>query len=95
MSAQPVLLIHGGAWAMPDDAVAAHEDGIARHRAQEGERPNCDLDSLEPLEAADEQKKPVVAVADLAARISARISRSAMTKGSLPIHWCAATPTAR
>src|ERR1700733_9132729 len=29
MSVQPVLLIHGGAWAMPDDAVAAHEDGIA------------------------------------------------------------------
>ena len=29
MSAQPVLLIHGGAWAMPDDAIAAHEDGIA------------------------------------------------------------------
>jgi L-asparaginase / beta-aspartyl-peptidase len=29
MSTQPVLLIHGGAWAMPDDAVAAHEDGIA------------------------------------------------------------------
>src|SRR5271154_4416875 len=26
---QPVLLIHGGAWAMPDDAVAAHEEGIA------------------------------------------------------------------
>jgi len=25
----PVLLIHGGAWAMPDDAVAAHERGIA------------------------------------------------------------------
>lgn len=24
----PVLLIHGGAWAMPDDAVAAHENGI-------------------------------------------------------------------
>src|ERR1700734_773269 len=30
MNARPVLLIHGGAWAMPDDAVAAHEDGIAR-----------------------------------------------------------------
>src|SRR5882762_7023351 len=30
MNAQPVLLIHGGAWAMPDDAVAAHEDGIAK-----------------------------------------------------------------
>jgi beta-aspartyl-peptidase (threonine type) len=29
MNAQPVLLIHGGAWAMPDDAVAAHENGIA------------------------------------------------------------------
>jgi beta-aspartyl-peptidase (threonine type) len=25
---QPVLLIHGGAWAMPDDAVAAHEAGV-------------------------------------------------------------------
>jgi beta-aspartyl-peptidase (threonine type) len=25
---EPVLLIHGGAWAMPDDAVAAHERGI-------------------------------------------------------------------
>ena len=26
---KPVLVIHGGAWAMPDDAVAAHERGIA------------------------------------------------------------------
>jgi L-asparaginase / beta-aspartyl-peptidase len=26
---EPVLLIHGGAWAMPDDAIAAHENGIA------------------------------------------------------------------
>lgn len=26
---KPVLLIHGGAWAMPDDAIAAHEHGIA------------------------------------------------------------------
>ena len=25
---QPVLLIHGGAWAMPDDAVAAHKNGV-------------------------------------------------------------------
>ncbi|MEO6924589.1 MAG: isoaspartyl peptidase/L-asparaginase, partial [Bryocella sp.] len=25
---KPVLVIHGGAWAMPDDAVAAHERGI-------------------------------------------------------------------
>lgn len=29
MKTEPVLLIHGGAWAMPDDAVAAHEAGIA------------------------------------------------------------------
>src|ERR1700748_3116878 len=29
MKMQPVLLIHGGACAMPDDAVAAHEAGIA------------------------------------------------------------------
>lgn len=29
MSATPTLLIHGGAWAMPDTAVAAHERGIA------------------------------------------------------------------
>ena len=26
---QPILLIHGGAWAMPDEAIAAHERGIA------------------------------------------------------------------
>ena len=26
---KPTLLIHGGAWAMPDDAVEAHERGIA------------------------------------------------------------------
>lgn len=29
MKIEPVLLIHGGAWAMPDDAVAAHEAGVA------------------------------------------------------------------
>ncbi|MGD0443143.1 MAG: isoaspartyl peptidase/L-asparaginase [Edaphobacter sp.] len=29
MKTQPVLLIHGGAWAMPDDAIAAHEDGVS------------------------------------------------------------------
>jgi beta-aspartyl-peptidase (threonine type) len=26
---RPTLLIHGGAWAMPNDAIAAHEHGIA------------------------------------------------------------------
>ncbi len=29
MSPSPTLIIHGGAWAMPDDAIAAHENGIA------------------------------------------------------------------
>src|SRR6202020_3362246 len=33
MNTQPVLLIHGGAWAMPDDAVGAHENGIANAMA--------------------------------------------------------------
>jgi len=28
MKNSPVLLIHGGAWAMPDDEIAAHERGI-------------------------------------------------------------------
>jgi beta-aspartyl-peptidase (threonine type) len=27
--AAPTLIVHGGAWAMPDDAIAAHEHGIA------------------------------------------------------------------
>jgi len=27
---QPVLVVHGGAWAMPDDAVAPHERGISK-----------------------------------------------------------------
>jgi beta-aspartyl-peptidase (threonine type) len=29
MNTKPVLLVHGGAWAMPDDVVADHERGIA------------------------------------------------------------------
>ena len=29
MKTPPVLLIHGGAWAMPDDVIEAHENGIA------------------------------------------------------------------
>jgi beta-aspartyl-peptidase (threonine type) len=30
MNNSPTLLIHGGAWAMPDDAIEAHEAGIAK-----------------------------------------------------------------
>lgn len=29
MSVSPILLIHGGAWAMPDEAIADHDAGIA------------------------------------------------------------------
>jgi L-asparaginase / beta-aspartyl-peptidase len=29
MNTKPVLVVHGGAWAMPDDGVADHERGIA------------------------------------------------------------------
>ncbi len=32
---KPVLLLHGGAWAMPDDAIAAHQNGI-RHALKAG-----------------------------------------------------------
>src|SRR5271168_5024085 len=28
MLKKPILMIHGGAWAMPDEAIAAHENGI-------------------------------------------------------------------
>jgi len=29
MHTKPTLIVHGGAWAMPDDGIAAHENGIA------------------------------------------------------------------
>ena len=25
---EPIILVHGGAWAMPDDACAAHQQGV-------------------------------------------------------------------
>jgi beta-aspartyl-peptidase (threonine type) len=50
LAAQPVLVIHGGAWAMPDDAVAAHEQGI-RNALAAGwsalERGGTSLDAVE------------------------------------------------
>jgi beta-aspartyl-peptidase (threonine type) len=30
MKTKPVLVVHGGAWAMPDAEIAAHENGIAK-----------------------------------------------------------------
>lgn len=47
---KPVLLIHGGAWDMPDDAVAAHEAGV-RNALAAGwaalERGGTSLDAVE------------------------------------------------
>jgi beta-aspartyl-peptidase (threonine type) len=52
MNAQPVLLIHGGAWAMPDDAVAAHEDGIANALAAGYARLEDGASAVDAVEAA-------------------------------------------
>src|SRR6202044_2629821 len=30
---KPILMIHGGAWAMPDEGIAAHENGIQKAMA--------------------------------------------------------------
>lgn len=50
MKTQPILLIHGGAWAMPDDAIAAHEAGIANALAAgyaQLERGGSSMDAVE------------------------------------------------
>src|ERR1700678_92841 len=52
MSVQPVLLIHGGAWAMPDDAVAAHERGIANALAAGWDALQRGGTSVDAVEAA-------------------------------------------
>jgi beta-aspartyl-peptidase (threonine type) len=52
MSPQPVLLIHGGAWAMPDDAVAAHEGGIAAALASGWSALSCGGTAIDAVEAA-------------------------------------------
>ncbi|ABF39555.1 peptidase T2, asparaginase 2 [Candidatus Koribacter versatilis Ellin345] len=50
MNASPVLLVHGGAWAIPDDAVEAHERGV-RAAAETGwrvlEKGGSALDAVE------------------------------------------------
>jgi beta-aspartyl-peptidase (threonine type) len=48
----PVLLIHGGAWAMPDDAVAAHERGIANALAAGWAVLSKNGSALDAIEAA-------------------------------------------
>jgi L-asparaginase / beta-aspartyl-peptidase len=52
MKTQPVLLIHGGAWAMPDDEIAAHEHGIANALAAGYELLERGASSLDAVEAA-------------------------------------------
>src|ERR1700761_8507214 len=49
---QPVLLIHGGAWAMPDDAVATHERGIANALAAGWSVLSKNGSALDAIEAA-------------------------------------------
>ena len=49
---QPVLLIHGGAWAMPDDAVAPHERGIANALAAGWAVLSKNGSALDAIEAA-------------------------------------------
>jgi beta-aspartyl-peptidase (threonine type) len=52
MNTHPVLLVHGGAWAMPDEAVAAHEAGVARALAAGYALLERDASSLDAVEAA-------------------------------------------
>ena len=52
MNAQPILLIHGGAWAMPDDAVAAHEAGIANALAAGYKLLKQGVSAVDAVEAA-------------------------------------------
>jgi beta-aspartyl-peptidase (threonine type) len=54
----PVILVHGGAWAIPDDAVEAHQRGV-RHAAETGwrvlEKGGTALDAVEEAVVAMEE----------------------------------------
>lgn len=58
MSSQPILLVHGGAWAIPDDAVESHQRGV-RHAVEVGwkvlERGGTALDAVEEAIVAMEE----------------------------------------
>lgn len=55
---KPILVVHGGAWAMPDDVIAAHEDGV-RNALDAGwkilERGGTALDAIEAAVMAMEE----------------------------------------
>jgi beta-aspartyl-peptidase (threonine type) len=52
MARKPVLLIHGGAWAMPDEAIAAHENGIANALAAGYKQLEMGRTALDAVQAA-------------------------------------------
>jgi L-asparaginase / beta-aspartyl-peptidase len=52
LSVNPVILIHGGAWAIPDDMVEAHLQGVAAAAAQGWELLKAGGNCLDAVEAA-------------------------------------------
>src|SRR5215472_11390571 len=52
MKQQPILIVHGGAWAMPDDAVVAHEAGTAKALATGYRLLEQGASSVDAVEAA-------------------------------------------
>jgi beta-aspartyl-peptidase (threonine type) len=52
MSHRPTLLVHGGAWAIPDDIVAAHEHGVRNALAAGYSLLNKGASAVDAVEAA-------------------------------------------
>ena len=52
MARQPVLLIHGGAWAMPDEAIEDHENGISNALAAGYQQLSLGRTALDAVQAA-------------------------------------------
>lgn len=52
MAVEPVILVHGGAWAIPDDAVEAHLRGVQAAAAMGWEILNAGGNCLDAVEAA-------------------------------------------
>ncbi len=47
---EPIIVVHGGAWAIPDEACEAHQRGVERAAAAGWalvERGACSLDAVE------------------------------------------------
>src|SRR5664279_3387115 len=52
MPTSPVLLVHGGAWDIPDDMVAAHRNGVAKALAAGYAQLNAGAKALDAVEQA-------------------------------------------